>query len=64
MSQFLTSGGQSIGASASVLPMNMQWSFFRIDWFDLLAVRGTLKTLLHHRSLKTSVLQCSVFFIV
>ena len=36
-------GGQSIGASASVLPMNIQVSF-RIDWFDLLAVQGTLKS--------------------
>ena len=42
-------GGQSIraSASASVLPMNIQNRFpFRIDWFDLLAVQGTLKSLL------------------
>ena len=47
MSQFFTSGGPSIGfsASASVLPMNILISF-RIDWFDLLAVQGTLKSLL------------------
>ena len=37
---------------------------FRIDWFDLLAVQGTLKSLLQHHSLKVSVLQCSAFFIV
>ena len=37
---------------------------FRIDWFDLLAVQGTLKSLLQHHSLKASVLQCSVFFMV
>ena len=37
---------------------------FRIDWFDLLAVQGTLKSLLQHYSLKSSVLQCSVFFMV
>ena len=37
---------------------------FRIDWFDLLAVRGTLKSLLQHHSLKASNLQCSAFFIV
>ena len=37
---------------------------FRIDWFDLLAVQGTLKNLLQHRSSKTSILQCSTFFIV
>ena len=38
--------------------------FFRIDWFDLLAVQGTLKSLLQHRSMKASILQCSAFFIV
>ena len=37
---------------------------FGIDWFDLLAVQGTLKSLLHHHSLKASVLQCSAFFMV
>ena len=34
---------------------------FRIDWFDLLAVQGTLKSLLQHHSSKASVLQCSAF---
>ena len=37
---------------------------FRIDWFDLLAVQGTLKSLLQHHSLKASILQCLAFFIV
>ena len=37
---------------------------FRIDWFDLLTVRGTLKSLLLHYSLKASFLRCSAFFIV
>ena len=37
---------------------------FRMDWFDLLAVQGTLKSLLQHHSLKASILQSSVFFIV
>ena len=37
---------------------------FRIDWFDLLAVQGTLKSLLQHYSLKASILQCSTFFMV
>ena len=37
---------------------------FRIQWFDLLAVQGTLKGLLQQHSLKASVLQCSVFFMV
>ena len=37
---------------------------FRIDWFDLLVVQGILKSLLQHHSSKTSVLWCSVFFMV
>ena len=37
---------------------------FKIDWFDLLAVQGTLKSLLQHHSSKASVLQCSAFYIV
>ena len=37
---------------------------FRMDWFDLLAVQGTLKSLLQHHSSKASILQCSAFFIV
>ena len=37
---------------------------FRMDWFDLLAVQGTLKSLLHHHNSKVSVLQHSAFFIV
>ena len=36
----------------------------RMDWLDLLAVRGTLKSLLQHHSSKASILQCSAFFIV
>ena len=64
MSQLFTSGGQSVGVSAStsVLPMNTQ--DFRMDWLDLLAVQGTLKSFLQHRSSKTSILRCSAFFIV
>ena len=69
MSQFFTSGCQSIGvsASASVLPMNIQDSgliSFRMNWLDLLAVQGTLKSLLQHHSAKASILQHSAFFIV
>ena len=67
MSQLFTSGGQSIGvsASASVLPMNIQdWSSFRMDWLDLLAVQGTLKSLLQHYSLKASTLWHSGFLII
>ena len=47
---------------------SFQWTFrfvsFGIDWFDLLAVQGTLKSLLQHHSSKASVLQHSAFFIV
>ena len=38
--------------------------FFRMDWLNLLAVQGTLKSLLQHHSSKASFLQCSAFFIV
>ena len=67
MSQLFASGDQSIGASASasVLPMNIQELIsFRINWFDLLAFQGTLKSLLQHHSSKASILRCSAFFIV
>ena len=37
---------------------------FRMDWFDLLAVQGTLKSLLQHHSSKASILWCSAFFMV
>ena len=52
MSQLLASGGQSIGVSAlaTVLLMNEYSGLiaFRVDWLDLLAVQGTLKSLLQH----------------
>ena len=52
--------------SFSISPSNeySRLIFFRMDWFDLLAVQGTLKSLLQHHSLKASVLRCSAFFIV
>ena len=37
---------------------------FRMDWLDLLAIQGTLKSLLQHHSSKASILQCSAFFMV
>ena len=65
MSQLFASGAQSIGASASVLPSEYSGLIsFRIDWFELLAVQGTLKSLLQHHSSKASILQRSAFFIV
>ena len=55
-SRLFTSGGQSIGASASalVLPMYSGLISFRIDWFDLLTIQSTLKSLLQHYSSKVS----------
>ena len=70
MSQFFTSGGQSIGVSAStsILPINIQDWFplvlKEMDFLDLLAVQGTLKSLLQHHSSKASILQWSAFFTV
>ena len=67
---------QWVGSShqvAKVLELQLQhqsfqWiirvGFFRIDWFDHLAVQGTLKSIPQQHSLKTSVLQCSAFFMV
>ena len=52
--------------SFSISPSN-EYSgliFFRIDWFDLLAVQGTLKSLLQHHNSKASILLCSTFFLV
>ena len=66
MSQFFTSGGQSIGVSASTSVLNEYSGLtsFRMDWLDLLAVQGTLKGLLQYHSSKASILWHSVFFIV
>ena len=67
LSQLLASGIQSIGATASASSLSNEYSgliSFRVDWFALLAVQGTLKSLLQHHSSKASVLQCSAFFVV
>ena len=67
MSQFFTSGSQSIGVfSFSISPSNEYPGLisFRMDWLDLLAVQGILKSLLQHHSSKASILRCSAFFIV
>ena len=52
--------------SFSVSPSNEHYGLisFRIDWLDLFAVQGTLKSLLQHCSSKTSILRCSAFFMV
>ena len=67
MSQLFVSGGQSIGSfSFNIRPSNEHPGLisFRMDWLDLLAVQGTLKSLLQHHSSKASILWCSALFIV
>ena len=69
MSQFFTSGGQSIGVSASTLefqlPMNIQdWFPLGLSGFNPFAVQWTLKHLLQHHSSKASILWRSAFFTV
>ena len=68
MSQFFTSGGQSIRvlASTSVLPMNIQ-VWFPLGWTDWISLQSKGLSncgLLQHHSLKASILWCSAFFIV
>ena len=64
MSPFFASGGQSIGVSTSAVPSNEHPGLisFRMHWLDLLAVQGTLKSLLQHHSSKASILWRSAFF--
>ena len=52
--------------SFSISPSNEYSALisFRMDWLDLLAVQGTLKSLLQHQSSKASILQCLAFFLV
>ena len=54
------------GFSFNISPSNEYSGLisFRIDWFDLLVVQGTLKSLLKHHSLKASILWCSAFFMI
>ena len=65
--QHLFQWASSLHQVAEVLE-SFQWIFrtdsFRIDWFDILAVQGTLKSLLQHHSLKGSTLWRSAFFMV
>ena len=71
--QGLFQGISSLHKVAKVLELNFSISpsnehsgliSFRIDWFDVHVVQGTLKCLLQHHSSKASVLQCSAFFMV
>ena len=64
MSQFFASGGQSIGASASVIPMNIQgWCSLGLTGSISLRSKGLSRVFQHH-SLKTSIVWCSAFFMV
>ena len=68
MSQLFTSGGETKywSFSINISPSNEHPGLisFRMDWLDLLAVQGTLKSLLQHHNSKASILQHSAFFIV
>ena len=66
MSQFFTSGGQSRSFSFSISSSNEYSGLIslRMDWLDLLAVQGTLQSLLQHHSSKASILWGSAFFLV
>ena len=66
MSQLFTSGPKYWSFSIKISPSNEYSGLisFRMDWLDLLAVQGTLKSLLQHHSSKASILWCSAFFMV
>ena len=67
VSQLFESGGLSYRSFSFSISPSHEYSgliSFRMDWFDLLAVQGTLKSLLQHHSSKASILQCSAFFTV
>ena len=64
MSQLFPSGGQSTGFNIRPSNEHSELISFRMDWLDLLAVQGTLKSLLQHHSSKASMLLCSAFFMV
>ena len=66
VSQFFTSGGKAWSFIFSISPSNEYSGLisFMMDWLDLLAVQGTLKSLLQHHTSKASILRCSAFFTV
>ena len=64
MSQFFASGDQELELQHQSSNEYSGLISFRMDWFDLLAVQGTLKCLLQHHNSKTSILQLSAFFTV
>ena len=67
MSQFLVSGWPKYWSFSFSINLSSEYSgliSLNIDWFDLLTVQGTLRSLLQHHSSKASVLQCSALFMV
>ena len=66
MSQLFASGGQKYWSFSFNISLSNEHPglIFKMDWLDLLAVQGTLKSLLQHHSSKASVLRGSAFFIV
>ena len=64
MSQHFAWGGQSFSFNISPSNEHPGLVSFRMDWLDLLAVQGTLKSLLQHHSSKALILRCSAFFTV
>ena len=67
MNQCYASGSQSVGSFSFSISLSNEYSgliSFRIEWLDLLAVQGTLKSLLQHHNSKASVLRLPAFFIV
>ena len=67
MSYLFSSDGQRIGTFNFSISLSNEYSgliSFRINWFDLLTVQGTLKHLLQHHSSKASILRCLAFFTV
>ena len=63
-SVFSSGGQRSFSFNISTSNEHSGLISFRMDWFDLLAVKGTLKHLFQYHSSKTSILLCSAFFIV
>ena len=67
MTQFFISDGQSIKSFSFSISLSNEHSgliSFRMDWLELLAVQGTLRSLLQHHSSKVSILWCSAFCMV
>ena len=64
MSRLFASGGQRIELQLSPCNEYSGLLSFEIDWLDLLAVQGTLKSLLQHHTSKASILRHSAFFMV